>query len=102
MDEANGVGIPTGLWQPNSPHSLERGFDLGCTVEDTAQFASEGWTVIDDDEAMVVATERQNYSRCLSSVIARPNPHSFISGLIGMSRYAGPQQQHHENNSREQ
>jgi hypothetical protein len=52
----------TRAFQPaHSPQSLEWGFDLGRTVEATAQFASEGWTVIDDDEAMVVATERQHY-----------------------------------------
>ena len=40
---------------------LEWGFDLYRQVEDSAEYATEGWTVIDDDEAMVVATERQRY-----------------------------------------
>ena len=40
---------------------LDWGFDLSRTVRDTSEFGSEGWTVIDDDEAMVVATERQSY-----------------------------------------
>ena len=78
----------TRVWQPHSPQSLlEWGFDLGRTVEDTAQFASEGWTVIDDDEAMVVATERQHYQatqdafpRLLSSESETTQSCTFSSG----------------------
>ena len=40
---------------------LEWGFDLNRQVDDSAEYATDGWTVIDDDEAMVVATERQRY-----------------------------------------
>jgi hypothetical protein len=37
------------------------GFDLSRTVVDSSEFAQEGWTVIDDDEALIVATEREAY-----------------------------------------
>lgn len=42
---------------------LDWGFDLTRTVDDsTAGFAQEGWTVIDDDEAEVVASQREAYN----------------------------------------
>jgi hypothetical protein len=40
---------------------LEWGFDLSKTVEETAEYGGNGWTVIDDDEALVVASKREAY-----------------------------------------
>ncbi len=41
---------------------LDWGFDLTRTVNDSSsEYAQEGWTVIDDDEAIVVASEREAY-----------------------------------------
>lgn len=40
---------------------LEWGFDLSRTFDNTSENASEGWTVIDDDEALVLATQRDAY-----------------------------------------
>jgi hypothetical protein len=89
----------TRVLQPHSPQSLlEWGFDLSRTVEDTAQFASEGWTVIDDDEAMVVATDRQHYQATqdafprLSSTQSETAPSSTtgISSDTGTSSTLSP------------
>lgn len=40
---------------------LDWGFDLSRTFENSSEFASEGWTVIDDDEALVTASQRDAY-----------------------------------------
>lgn len=42
--------------------TLDWGFDLTRTVDDSStEFAQEGWTIIDDDEAHVVASQREAY-----------------------------------------
>lgn len=45
----------------SNPLIRDWGFDLTRTVENTAQEGGQGWTVIDDDEAAVVATRRYAY-----------------------------------------
>ena len=41
---------------------MDWGFDLTRTVDDSStEFAQEGWTIIDDDEAHVVASQREAY-----------------------------------------
>ncbi len=47
---------------------LDWGFDLTRTVNDPNDgYMQEGWTVIDDDEARVVATEREGYQAAQSA-----------------------------------
>jgi hypothetical protein len=47
---------------------LEWGFDLTRTVDDpNGDYVQDGWTVIDDDEALVVATEREAYQAAQSA-----------------------------------
>lgn len=47
---------------------LDWGFDLTRTVHDpNDDYIQEGWTVIDDDEARVVATEREAYQAAQSA-----------------------------------
>eukprot|EP00980_Cylindrotheca_fusiformis_P008344 scaffold1754_cov105-Cylindrotheca_fusiformis.AAC.6 len=47
--------------------TLDWGFDLSRPFENTAEFSNEGWTVIDDDEAIVVATQRDAYQQTQAS-----------------------------------
>ena len=63
LDDNTGPAGDIAINEVRSDHgqSVDWGFDLYRQVEESADYASEGWTVIDDDEEMVVATERQRY-----------------------------------------
>jgi YgiT-type zinc finger domain-containing protein len=46
---------------------LDWGFDLTKEFHESSDYATEGWTVIDDDEALVVATQREAYQTTQAS-----------------------------------
>jgi hypothetical protein len=60
-----------------NPLTLDWGFDLTRTVENTAEFdggeGGYGWTVIDDDEAAVVATRHHAYQSVQEAFPPLPN-----------------------------
>lgn len=61
-DETTATQPAVASLPPEDRLLLEWGFDLRKTVNDTSEYgAGDGWTVIDDDEALVVASQRQAY-----------------------------------------
>lgn len=59
------------------PFLMDWGFDLSRTVENTAELGGHGYTVIDDDEANVVASQQFSYQAVQE---AFPPLHDNIAG----------------------